>query len=69
MFDRDKSEYFPNYSLTVGKLKESLSKYDDNIVVSICGDPEAYLHVDVDPNNKDDVTITLDNLSAENIEE
>ena len=64
MFNREKSEYWGNYSLTVGKLIDALSKYDKDTVVSICGDSEAYLHIEEDLSE-----IDLDNISAENIEE
>ena len=68
MFDRSKTVYWGSYNLTVGKLIEELSKYDKDTKVTICGDDQAYLHVDVDPDNKEDFEIVLDNMSAEDIE-
>ena len=68
MFDRSKSVYWESYTLTVGKLIDVLSKYDKDTKVTICGDDQAYLHVDVDPTHENDIEIVLDNMSAENIE-
>ena len=68
MFDRSKTVYWGSYNLTVGKLIEELSKYDKDTKVTICGDDQAYLHVDVDPDNENDFEIVLDNMSADEIE-